>query len=176
MTMKKTLEAMAQEMIHGWQTTMPSGSTNAVIGGKSYTAAQVIALFQGVVDGFQGVRDAQAAAHRALIAREASQAEWKTFYEDTVVYLKQTLGRKSPLLADFGIVQKVPKKPSAETRAIAKVRKAATRKVRGTIGPKQRAEIVAGGRPQVIVLGPDGKPLAPPAGGGTSGSGTGNGA
>jgi hypothetical protein len=70
------------------------------------------------------------------------------------------LGSDSPQLADFGLRARKPKRqPTAIELTISVANWRATRKARGTMGPKQRKAITTTGSPGVIVVDPNGKPL-----------------
>ena len=109
---------------------------------------------------FTAATQAKLAYAAAVAARKAALADIHAFYQSLVAVLKQTLGPTNQgLLPGFGIAPpKARTEASPEVKALAKVKAAATRKARGTLGKKERLEIT-GAAPAVI----NGAPAAPVA-------------
>ena len=110
-----------------------------------------------VLDGYLALFAAEAAgktqyaqAHVVALAAEATKLHQMLL--DLTTGLRTLLGKSSPLLAGFGIAPKgTPRVPSQETKALAVVKRAATRKARGKV---QKLAITAIPGPKLLVLQP----------------------
>ena len=124
--------------------TSPPQQTNYMIGASSYALADLTAKLQAMAATFQSRRDLeqQLANVRALIKQNA-QANAK-FMRDFRQCFRGMLGSQNQQLHAYGIKPlKDPRKLTAEQRTLAAARSMATRKKRGTLGPKQKAAIRA---------------------------------
>jgi hypothetical protein len=111
---------------------------------NSHTVAQVIALIVARTD----ASTAYDAAHAAWI--DAAKVAKQRFTESEAILrgvrntLRTTLGEDSKALADFGLTPKAPKRTlTAEQKAAAAAKRAATRKARNVMGSRQRLKVVA---------------------------------
>jgi hypothetical protein len=125
---------------------------------KETTAAQIVLDFAAVLAKYQDIRDAQAVValkrqvlHDALPSAHVEYAAFKA-------YLMAKLGKGNPQLVEYGFPLGVRKPISSGTRVLATVKAQQTRKIRHTMGRKQKLALSVSG-PSVL-LGPDGKPLS----------------
>jgi hypothetical protein len=125
---------------------------------KETTVAQVVSDFAAVLTKYQDVRDAKAAValKRQLLQDALPGAH--TEYAGFKAYLVAKLGKGNPQLAEYGFSLGVAKPTSSGTKVLAAIKAQQTRKVRHTMGSKQRLALSVTG-PSVL-LGPDGKPLS----------------
>ena len=151
-----------QKLADGLTTNTSSNLATLPLLGTAMTRAEVVSKLKAFVLLYAAVMQTKQPYLSALEARKAAEASAHAFYAAVVACLKLILGPNNQAqLAAFGIAQpKAKKAPSAETRAIAKVKAQATRKARGTVGKKQRQAITATPQPTLQVLGADGQPLA----------------
>jgi hypothetical protein len=152
----KTIRVVTdQKLIAGLQKHL--GGASLVLGGKTYTALELVAFLQKRVD----TKDAADAAHAVWLSRleaeRAAIAETKPIVSALRQYVLVTFGPNHDTLADFGIA---PRKQAVTTPA-EKVQQIAlaqaTRAARHTAGPKQKAKI----KGSVVHTPPS--PIAPPA-------------
>ncbi len=153
------LEKRVGRLVAGFEKAWPA-TANVVLAGQAVAPAQLISQLESILTLLSQVRDAQAAAHEAVVNRQNQSQGWHALLDEVVQAVKAQLGPRSPQLAQFGIA---PKKSGAtltpEQKLVAAAKRQATRAARGTKGKRQRSLIVVGGRPTVQILGPDGKPL-----------------
>ncbi|MHB1846714.1 MAG: hypothetical protein ACYCWW_17985 [Deltaproteobacteria bacterium] len=165
------LEKRVRQLIAGFTNVWPA-TVNVNVSGQLIGVQQVISQLEVILTVLQQVRDAQAAAHQAVVNRQSQSQGWHVLIESLVQSVKAQLGLRSPILQQFGIAPKHSgTKLTVDQKAVAKARRQATRQVRGTRGKKQRSLIVPGGQPTVQILGSDGKPIGEPPQGGTLGGG-----
>jgi hypothetical protein len=120
--------------------------------------AQVVLDFAAVLAKYQDVRDAKAAVavKRQLLQDALPGAH--TEYAAFKAYLMSKLGKGNPQLTEYGFSLGVAKPRSSGTNVLAQIKAQQTRKVRHTLGRKQKLALSVSG-PSVL-LGPDGKPLS----------------
>jgi hypothetical protein len=128
--------------ISGGLSKLPSNLTGVSVEGTTYTGAALAAKFATYTAPFQAAEDADTAKQVADEARDAVQTEAHAFTMATVAALKAALGRTSATLETVGIApDKVPAPLTAAQKVTRAQKAAATRKARGTLGPKQKAKI-----------------------------------
>ena len=151
-----------QQMLQGWQTAIPDGSA-LTINGSSMDKAAVVTLLGGYLAAYTAL-DAEALTHKAahMAVREqltAAHASYILFKDGIIAFL----GRGSPLLAQFGLKPKrKPATLTAEQMLVRVAKSIATRKLRHTQGPRQKAGLKSG--PLQVTIGPAAVPAH--AGGG----------
>ena len=137
---KATLAKLALDLVAGTQKHTPNGSFT--IGSESFTAANLVQLLQGLADAIAKVDDAKAAWQDALTSLDDEQAKVAPVLRGYRNLLLATYGNAPATLADYGLApRKGPTPPSADVKAAAVAKRAATRKARHTMGKKQKAEI-----------------------------------
>jgi hypothetical protein len=133
----RTSEVMA--LITGMGKRYPNGSQQLAFGGTTRTVTATTQLLQSFVDLRQAVIVAQAAARTKVAAERAQGPALLLFIEELVAFIKVTFGNQPDVLSDFGLApRKVPTPPTAEQKAVAAAKRLATRKARGTMGPKAK--------------------------------------
>ena len=134
-------------------------TTALELSGKETTVAQVVQDFAAVLAKYQDVRDANAAlAQKRVLLKSAVQAS-HTEYVAFKAYLEAKLGKGNPELGQFGFSLGVRKPRSSGTNVLAAIKAQQTRKVRHTLGRKQKLALSPVTGPSVL-LGPDGKPVS----------------
>jgi hypothetical protein len=109
--------------------------------GKTYTRAQMRAKLQDIIDLRQRVADAKGALRQALAVEEAQMPDLLAHAGAFRAHVKTAYSTDPVALAAHGIVPKVREAPSAETTLAAVAKRAATRKARHTMGPRQKARV-----------------------------------
>ena len=125
---------------------------------KATTVAQLVLDFAAVLAKFQDVRDAQAvvAQKRQLLQDALPSAHME--YDAFKAYLVARLGKGNPQLNEVRVpLGRGQAEIVSGTKVLAQLKAQQTRKVRHTLGRKQRLALSVSG-PSVL-LGPDGKPL-----------------
>jgi hypothetical protein len=158
------------------------------LSGTETTVAQVVLDFAAVLAKYQDVRDAKAALDQKRVLLQSAVQAGHTEYVAFKAYLEAKLGKGNPELGQFGFTLGVRKPRSSGTNVLAAIKAQQTRKVRHTLGRKQRLALSPVTGPSVL-LGPDGKPVsvevtaqasptgpAANAGGSSAGSSSGQGA
>jgi hypothetical protein len=115
--------------------------TSLPLGGSAYTMVALQQFIQSRIDAINKANAAHAAWADAVGAFKALDPEVTKVVRALRDYVINRFGEKSPVLADFGFTPTTRKALTSEEK-VAKAKQAeATRKARGTIGPKQKAKI-----------------------------------
>ncbi|HEV3193906.1 MAG TPA: hypothetical protein VGY54_25550 [Polyangiaceae bacterium] len=144
--------ARVKQLILGTQKHFPNGSDKLQVGGATFTVTALTQLFQSFVDQREAVEAARAFA-RAKVETERSKAPSqhaviRAF--ETVV--RGSFGNSADALADFGLAPPKARTPmSAEQKAVASAKRAATRKARGPIGKNKRKLIKGAVQAELVV-------------------------
>jgi hypothetical protein len=111
------------------------------LAGSTYTMTALEQLIQSRIDAVNTVVNAKANWHDAVTAYEAVNTHVTPVVRALRQYVINAFGQDTPVLADFGFTP--PKKATlTPEQAVAKALKAAaTRKARGTMGKKKKAQI-----------------------------------
>jgi hypothetical protein len=137
--MQKT-ETQLQQLVGGTQKDIPVTSV-VDVNGANLKQADVIAKLQSWIGLYQQVGAAKASYETAQQVLKAAEPEVHEFIVAYGQALKQVLGKSSPLLGDFGLTATQRKASSPETQVLAKARRVATRKARGTLGSVQKKAV-----------------------------------
>jgi hypothetical protein len=117
------------------------GVQTLVLNGQSFSVAQVRAAVQARVNATTDAEASKAQTRVKLNARKSASATARPIVAGLEAYVALSYGKRSQAMTDFGFsIPKQPKK-SAEEKALAAQRAAATRKARGTMGAKQRKAV-----------------------------------
>ena len=156
------LQLELQAMADGLTTTTLSLVNTLAVLGASLSKAELTAKLKAWIALFTAASQAKQSYVAALAARKAAEPLARLFLTALTTVLKQVLGPTNQgQLAAFGIVAPPPRKVmSVETRAIAKAKRVATRKARGTKGKMQLQSINAKPEPTVQVIGADGQAMS----------------
>ncbi len=149
---KVTLEQRARDLIAG--TLKHFANEVLAFGGATYAGPVLAQLLQGLIDAMAAADQAKAAWDQALKSMRDSRAKVVPILGDYQSYLVNRFGQAPSTLADFGVApRKKPTPLTAEQRATAAQKAAATRVLRHTMGKKAKAAIKA----------PAASPVAAPA-------------
>ena len=156
-------QAELQDASNGLTNNNLSLLNSMMILGVLMAKAEIITKLKAYLQLFIDVNVAKAAYLAAVVKRKAALVEMRDFYLAFVMALKQTLGPANQgQLPGFGIMPPTARAlPTPETKALAKVKAAATRKARGTQGKKQKLAIKPSTNVSFQVLGADGTPYDP---------------
>ncbi|MHB1846289.1 MAG: hypothetical protein ACYCWW_15810 [Deltaproteobacteria bacterium] len=140
----------------GVDSVIPSKSS-VMVGGQSYTQAQLSSKLASAIAIFQAVVDSHNQLKAAVLARAAAVPGLKLQYADIKKAIEAQLGSGSPVLVQFGIHAPKPKaKLTAAQLALRAAKASLTRAARHTLGRKQKLEIKTVGTPSVTIS-PTGK-------------------
>ena len=162
---KVTLAKRALDLVAGTLKHTPNGSFT--IGSESFTAANLVQLLQGLADAIAKVDATKAAWQDALSSMDEEHAKVDPVLRGYQTLLLATYGNAPATLADYGLApRKGPTPPSADEKAAAVAKRAATRAARHTMGKKQKAEIkgaapVTTGSAAPATAAPASPPVAP---------------
>jgi hypothetical protein len=137
---KGTVAALATQIIAG-MTKHLSGTTQIVLGGSSFTPAQVTSKLQAIVTLRSDVDAAKASTQAKLATEKAEMPSLHTFMGTLVTFIKATYANQPDVLADFGIKPKARTPLSAEAKTAAAAKRTATRAARHTMGAKQKKSV-----------------------------------
>ncbi len=152
-----------QEMLQGWQTVIPGDST-VVSSAGNLAPADVMARLQGYLGAYAALDTAATAYKQARGPVGSQQLEARQYFAVLKAALANLLGPQSPKLEQFGLRPGRTRRALTSSQLSVKVAKAeATRGLRGTIGPKKKAQIKAGSMQFV-------KPVAAPSSGPADGT------
>jgi hypothetical protein len=138
---KNTDAALAEQLIAGTNKHL-ANLGQLLLASGTFTPAQVMAQLQALVTLRTNANDAKAAAKAKLATEEAQVPPLRSFMATYVAFLKAAFGNSPDVLADFGLQpKKAATPPTAEQKAAATVKRAATREARGTKGPKAKKSV-----------------------------------
>ena len=133
-----TVTALSQS-IAGVQKHFPSG--NLLIGGKAFTTAEWVGLFQSLIDAITASTAAKASRVKAVANVRSLETTVLPVHRDLIDFVEASLGRDPTLLADFGEQPVARKVPTAAEKAAAVQKREATRAARHTAGPVQKKAV-----------------------------------
>lgn len=110
---------------------------------QSFTPQTLAARIQQRVDAANAILAAKAAWLHAIDACHALDASTDEIVHDLKNLVVSAFGPTSPELADFGFAQRRRPVLTEAQKAAAVLKRAATRKARGTMGPKARLVLAA---------------------------------
>jgi hypothetical protein len=146
-----------KQLILGTHKYYPNASTVLQVGGAAYTVNELTQLMQEFVNAREAVEVAKAAA-RAKVQVERSRAPSQIAVIrafETIV--RGSFGNKADVLAEFGLaLRKVHAPIDAKQKAVAVVKRAATRAARGTVGKKKKLAIKGDVKAELVVTLADG--------------------
>jgi hypothetical protein len=153
---KNTLALRATKLAEGARKYFPAGGPPIVLGGRSYTSDELASRLAKVAGNRADVLAAQATARAKVDAERAEAPELTTTMADFEAYVRVTFGRAADILGEFGLANyKVPEPMTAEQKAVAVAKRAATRKARNTMGPVQRRKAPKGNVTAEMVVTPE---------------------
>jgi hypothetical protein len=150
-----------EKLIAGTNKHFPNGNDSLVFGGASSTVTATVAKLQSYVDIRHDVDTAKAAAKAKVEEERAQSPELLVFIAAFVEFLRARFGNTPDTLADFGLSARKTKAPlTAEAKAVAVVKRAATRKARHTMSPRKK-KAIKGKVAATLVVTPE-APAPPP--------------
>jgi hypothetical protein len=117
------------------------GEGSVRIDGRTYTHAQLLKVLQRRVDATNAITAARAALATAILDEERERATTKAVVDGIRQLAFVMFGSAADGLADFGLSPRRRTHLTGEQLAARTAKAAATRKARGTLGPKQRLRI-----------------------------------
>jgi hypothetical protein len=154
------------QVIAGLRKHYPTGSTALAIGGASYTVDSLTATLQGFADQRTAVETTRAALASKVQGVRAQAPSSSALLASLDKYLRGTFGSSADTLADFGLAPPKARTPlTAEQKAVAAAKRAATRVARGTKGSVQKKEVKGNVTAKLVVTpaGGSAPAAAPPA-------------
>jgi hypothetical protein len=130
-----------QQVIAGIKADLLQSTTSMPLGGTSYTPASLMAFVQSRIDAGNEVVTAKAAWQAAATRYKGIDKEANVVLRDFKGFVVGTYGEASPRLADFGFTARKYTPLTPEQKVAAAQKRAATRKARGTMGPKAKLKI-----------------------------------
>ncbi len=150
------------QLIAGTRKHFTNVNQSITIAGASTTVGAALTELQAVVDNRAAVVAAQAAARTAVATETAATPALNAFVTAFIAFIKLQLGTTPAILADFGIpTPKVRTPMTAEQKAVAAAKREATRKARGTTGPKAKKAVKGNITAQLVVTPAAGGAQAP---------------
>jgi phage major head subunit gpT-like protein len=116
------------------------GAATIVLGGTTYTPAQLSQVFQSDVDAASATQSAKTAYKLAVAAEKKTAKQASATAKALRSQLIGTYGADSAIVADFGFTPKA-RTVKVKVKAEAIQKSTATREARGTKGKRQRLEI-----------------------------------
>jgi hypothetical protein len=136
---QNTTIGLLQKAIAGVEKRFPN--QQFMLGGKAFTTAELVALFQGLIDAVAAAVAAKAARAKAVANVKSLRTTVIPVHRDLIAFVKATLGRDPTVLADFGEELSAPKTPTAEEKAAAVQKRKSTRAARHTMGTVQKKAV-----------------------------------
>jgi hypothetical protein len=148
-----------QQVIVGIKTDLQTMSS-LPLGGATYTPSSLAAFIQSRIDAANAVLTAKANWQSASKTYEAINTQATVVVRELRNLVIGAFGPSSPKLADFGFTPTVRKVQTPEQKAAAAVKRAATRKARGTMG--KVAKLAIKGAPPMAPSATSPAPVATP--------------
>ena len=164
---KKPLDAKVQNIIDGVKARMPDDA-KVTINNVTYDKPSLIAFLEGKLVPFQAAATAEATYRQKLVERDAAKPDANAVFKAVAALFITWFAGDATALADFGLTPPKPRRQLDAAELVAAAAKAkATRALRHTMKPTERAKLKAQGEFKVTAT------LNPPAAGGDSSSGGG---
>jgi hypothetical protein len=129
-----------QEVIQGIQKDLLTMSS-IPLGGTMYTPGSLVAFVQSRIDAGNEVAMAKANWLKTVKAYQAIDKQADLVLHDLKGFVSGAFGATSSKLADFGFTARTVEEPTQEQKQAAVAKRAATRKARGTMGPKAKLKV-----------------------------------
>jgi hypothetical protein len=159
---KNSKAAAVTKLIAGARKHFPNGNLEIPIGGTPMTIDAATKELQAFVDNRASVVAAQATAKTQVAREKAQMVGLNAFISAFTAFIKAAFRGKADVLADFGIQPPKVRTPlTAEQKAVAAAKRAATRAARGTKGPKAKKAVHGNITAELVVT--PGHPTTPEA-------------
>ncbi len=129
-----------QQVIQGIKKDLQSMTTLA-LGATSYTPTSLVAFIQSHIDAANAVVIAKANWENAIKTYAGIDKQAQVVLHDLKQLVMGAFGATSSKLADFGYQPRKVTVLTPEQKAAAAAKRAATRKARGTMGPKAKLKV-----------------------------------
>jgi hypothetical protein len=139
---KVVSEAQLQTLVSGILANVDSASS-LPISGATYTVTDLVARIQERIAAAEKTKASKNQWHSDVQSERQVAAALRPLIKGMQRYVEGRYGEDSAKLAEFGFTPRKPRKVTAKTKADAAVKAEATRKVRNTVGKKQRLAITA---------------------------------
>jgi hypothetical protein len=137
---RTTIQAQDAQILIGIKKDLPTLS-NLPLAGAIYSMATLSALVQSRIDAANAVLVARANYAHAISAYKAVNVTVTPVVRGLHQYVINAYGPTGTQLADFGFVPSKRATQTPEAKAAAVAKRAATRKARGTVGPKAKLAV-----------------------------------
>lgn len=151
---KTTRAARAGQIIAGMKKRFTNGSQKLTLdrGAIVITVDDAITGLQSLIDSRAAVVAARAAAKLTITTENAKLPALVALFNGLLAFIMANFGADATALADFGLEPPPARTPlTAEQKAVAVAKRDATRKARGTAGPKQKAKVHGGVNATLVV-------------------------
>jgi hypothetical protein len=178
---KNSKAAEVGQLIAGAKKRFPNGSQEILLEGASTTIDAVTKELQALVENRAAVVAAQATAKTTVETEASAMPALIALASAFTAFVKVSFRNKADALAEFGIKPPKARSPmTAEQKAVAAAKRAATRAARGTKGPKAKKAVHGNITAQLVVTpvtpdtteaptkAPATAPVATPSGGGAT--------
>jgi hypothetical protein len=150
-----------KQLILGTQKHYPTGSSTLQVGGATYTVTALTQLMQDFVDNRTAVTTAEAATKATIAVERAKAPSQLAVIRAFVAFVRGTFGTAADVLADFGLAPPKAHAPlTAEQKAVAVAKRAATRAARHTMGTVQKKGVKGAVNATLVVTPQAGPPPA----------------
>ncbi|HEY6462017.1 MAG TPA: hypothetical protein VIY73_17745 [Polyangiaceae bacterium] len=163
---KGTRATRAGQLIAGARKRLTNGSQVLTFAGAlaNVTVDAAVAELQELVDNRAATTAARATARDKVETEAAAMPGLVAFMNAFETLIRVMFSNDTAALADFGLQQrKQPAPQTAEQKAVAAAKRAATREARGTKGPKAKQAVKGNVTAQVVVTPMTAMPAAAPA-------------
>lgn len=137
---KGTVVALAQQLIAGTNKHLTS-TAQVMLGGSSYTPAQVTEKLQTLVNLRRDVDATRASTKAKLVTETTQMPALRTFMGALVTFIEAAYANQPDVLADFGISLKARTPLTVEVKTAAAAKRVATRAARHTMGANQKKSV-----------------------------------
>jgi hypothetical protein len=149
---KNDLAALVTSFIAGTKKHFPNGSQPLQLGGVATTVTGFTELLQSFVDNRNAVEASKAALKAKLETERVQAPNQLAMLRAFETVLRGTFGNSADVLADFGLVpRKEPTPLTAEQKAVAAVKRNATRAARHTMGANQKKSVLGSVSAKLVV-------------------------
>lgn len=126
------------------------------LGGQSVKVSDFLTSLDSALATFAATNAAKAALKQSQSDRTQKVASVEAQVGYLKTYLVSLWGKGSPQLATFGFTPKARKPLSGEQTALKAAKAQLTRKIRGTLGSKQKLGVTVQGQPGLVLMAADG--------------------
>ena len=157
--------SFAKQLIAGTSRHFTDGNQPIPVGGGPRTVSALAQLLQSYVDLREAVIASQATTASKVAAEREQGPSLLAVMDEYVTFLRLTYSKDQNALADFGLAPTKMRAPlTAEQKAVAAVKRKATRQARHTMGKNQKKDVKGAVSAALVVTPLDGsKPAVVPA-------------